>query len=55
MGCLLRYRDGLSSPICQFKNTADGPQQKHTDPAVESGYGTEGFPASLSSTPAVWD
>lgn len=26
MGCLLRYQDGLSFPICQFKNTVDGPQ-----------------------------
>lgn len=24
MGCLLRYRDSLSSPICQFKNITKG-------------------------------
>lgn len=25
-GCLLRYRDGLYSPICQLKNITDGPR-----------------------------
>lgn len=27
MGCLLRYHDGFSFPICQFQNTANGPQR----------------------------
>lgn len=30
MGCLLRYQDGLSSSICQFKNIVDRPRRTQT-------------------------
>lgn len=55
MGCLLRYQDGLSSPICQFKkHCGPGGRGEHR-PTVERGYAIEGPGTSLSGPPAVWD
>lgn len=53
MGCLLRYQEGLSSPICQFKKHC-GWVALNTDPLWSVDI-VPWVPASLSSMPAVWD